>query len=220
METSPPGEITPLLTSSSPDPPPSFSRRTGLTILSIATSLFSFLFTITTSIWIKCSPNGPGLDWATGECANFVFNLSILSAISLALNIARHRKEPSGLYALFAFVVDALVGMWCAAFATRGFQELGFRPACPSGVGANSIEQCRSAVVDVLLRVGFAFGIMLGIVHALFVLRALVSAVRKIRQDSSTWRFPTGQITVEFTIKVLRQEERMNSEREPHVPQP
>jgi hypothetical protein len=54
--------------------------------------------------------------------------------------------------------------MWCVGFATRGFQELDFRPACPSGVGADSMEQCRSAVVDILLRVGFSFGIVLGYV--------------------------------------------------------
>jgi hypothetical protein len=54
--------------------------------------------------------------------------------------------------------------MWCVGFATRGFQELGFRPACPSGVGTDSMEQCRSAVVDILLRVGFSFGIVLGYV--------------------------------------------------------
>lgn len=58
--------------------------------------------------------------------------------------------------------------MFCAAIAARGFEELDFRPACPPGAGAvrdSGVEwQCRSAVVDVLLRVGFAFGVVLGYV--------------------------------------------------------
>lgn len=56
--------------------------------------------------------------------------------------------------------------MFCVAIAARGFEELDFRPACPSGAGADSGGewQCRSAVVDVLLRVGFAFGVVLGYV--------------------------------------------------------
>lgn len=49
-------------------------------------------------------------------------------------------------------------------------------------------------------------------VHALFVFGALVVAVRKLRQGYNTWRFPTGQLTFEFTIKVLRQEDGRDEE--------
>ncbi|OOQ84318.1 hypothetical protein PEBR_34190 [Penicillium brasilianum] len=207
-------ETTPLLSHSPPSsgspPLPSSARITALTIVSIATSTLSFLYTLTTSIWIKSSPNAPNLDWATGECANY----SILSAFSLALHIARHRKDPTGPFAFFAFAVDFVIGWFGVGIAALGFQELYYTPACPSGASADiGVERgCRSAVVDILLRFGCAFGVALGVIHALFVLRALVSAVRYLRQGCSTWRFPTGQFTFEFTVKVLRQEEGRNSE--------
>lgn len=58
-----------------------------------------------------------------------------------------------------------MVGLFCVAIAARGFEELDFRPACPPGASAGAdsgVEwQCRPAVVDVLLRIGFAFGVVL-----------------------------------------------------------
>ncbi|GES61982.1 hypothetical protein PMG11_05383 [Aspergillus terreus] len=202
METT---ETTPLLPSS-PPPAPSSSPRNPALILPIYISALSFLYTLPTSIWIKTAPN---LDWATGICANLVFNLSIVSAFSLALNVARHRKHPEGPFAFFAFVIDVVIGLFGVTTTTFGFEELGYNPACPSGV---IVERCRPVVVDVLLRVGLAVGLVVAFVHALFVFGALIVAVRKLRQGYNTWRFPTGQLTFEFTIKVLRQEDRRDEE--------
>ena len=77
----------------------------------------------------------------------------------MALNIVRRCKELSGFSAFFAFVVDACVAFYCVGLAARGFQELGFSSTCPS-----RYSECRPVIVDVLLRVGFAFAIVLGYV--------------------------------------------------------
>ncbi|KAL5358294.1 hypothetical protein BJX96DRAFT_39407 [Aspergillus floccosus] len=203
-------ETTPLLPHSPPSPP-SPSRRNPALILSISISTLSFFYTFPTSIWVKSIPNGPNFDWGTGRCANSVFNLSIISAFSLALSIARHRKSLSGPFAFFAFVIDVVIGMFGVAHATYGFEELGYTPLC-GDPGVPVEWRCRSLVVDVLLRVGLACGLGVVFVHALFVFGALVSAVRIVRLGYRTWRFPTGQLTLEFAIKVLRPEEMRDEE--------
>jgi hypothetical protein len=186
METT--SETTPLLPPS-PPPAPSPSPRSPALILPIFISALSFLYTLPTSIWIKSSPS---LDWATSVCANLVFNLvslpspltslikqplterqSIVSAFSLALNVARQRKHPQGPFAFFAFVIDVVIGLLGVTTTTFGFEELGYRPACPSGV---IVERCRPVAVDVLLRVGLAVGLVVAYVllyASLWLLRGL-----------------------------------------------
>jgi hypothetical protein len=64
------------------------------------------------------------------------------STFSLALNIARYRKGPSESSAIFAFVFNAIVSMFCVAIAVRRLEALDFRPTYPSSVGAdNGVEE-------------------------------------------------------------------------------
>ena len=77
-----------------------------------------------------------------------------------------------------------------------------------------------------MVLLGFAIGAALavGLVHmVLFVLRCIAAyRTRFWRQSGSgsspgTWRFPTGTFTVEFSIKLLRQESEREGEREGQI---
>lgn len=54
-----------------------------------------------------------------------------------------------------------VIGLFGVTTTIFGFEELGYRPACLSGV---IVERCRPVAVDVLLRVGLAVGLVVAYV--------------------------------------------------------
>jgi len=74
-------------------------------------------------------------------------------------------------------------------------------------------DECdlRGMQVMILMGIAMAAALGVGIVHlVLFILRCIQAYRTRFWRPEhrpSSWRFPTGTFTVEFTIKLLRQEE-------------
>ncbi|KAK4096294.1 hypothetical protein N658DRAFT_45379 [Parathielavia hyrcaniae] len=66
-----------------------------------------------------------------------------------------------------------------------------------------------AAKFHILLWTYLTLAFLLGIAHAALFIFSCTSPFRDSSwpRNLSTWRFPTGQLTVEFTVKFLRQEQ-------------
>ncbi|KDR77867.1 hypothetical protein GALMADRAFT_209383 [Galerina marginata CBS 339.88] len=191
--------------SSEKAPPPFYFK-----ILTIITFLFSVVtlgLLIANHIIIRHAPFN-GYTWATQDATKglgkFVFVSVIFSVINLLvnfpilLNVIVDVVLASGIISWVFRLVDAFPNSWCRdPFPRPGIPYPEPDPKC----------QDWTLVVKILTGIAAGLGGILGLVYiTLLVLRSVALIRSKFWKRPIALNFPTGKISLEISLKLLRQE--------------
>jgi len=182
---------------------PSFPRASKfLTTLIFTTSVLTLVLVILDYILIKVGPFGytwSSETWiqALGGSLFLVLIVAIInlfSAVPLGLNL------PVDLFLTLYTLIPAV------ALGSEGWPEgYGWCDEGRQPIAANCEEW--KLAVKILIGICVGGGVIVGSANLiLFVLRCISAFRTRFWTRPFPWRFPVGQITLEFTIKVLRQE--------------
>ncbi|MCJ1475146.1 hypothetical protein MMC13_003806 [Lambiella insularis] len=207
-------ESTPLLASetggASSTVPPRSRTTYVLTILSLVFSLSTLVFLGVAGLILRiAAPTYYSWNYEFFEALPAVITLAILSFFISAFNVTRLRANrptaPLGLSLILDLIISFYVVssgvMGLSAIVNRYDYDCHYRNGSPS-----EVDDCLTRVLPAKVFAAIAFGtaIALGVDHlVLFVMRC--RAVYLTKFWKRPWHFPTGQFTVEFTVKLLRQ---------------
>ncbi|KAK1148450.1 hypothetical protein N8T08_009453 [Aspergillus melleus] len=211
-------ENTPLLRSADPDPidehephdpftssPEDHSLRfvTTLTWLSLALSVLVVVFDLTVIILDENNHNeGYYMPWDLREVIKIMGVVGLSSALFSFLNLIRVYLSHRTLWLWLNLVADVLIALFAFISAGPGIVIDWSYTCSPDSYECGLAQTTR---ICTFLTLGFTF--VLGINHlVLFFLRCALVFRSRFWQRLQHWRLPGGQLTVEFTIKFLRQE--------------
>ncbi|KAK3295067.1 uncharacterized protein B0H64DRAFT_402516 [Chaetomium fimeti] len=160
------------------------------------------------------SPRVYHLIWTIQDNISPTLFAGILSASWAIGNLVRVRRVGVLMPALVAAIIHAGLAMFFVMTSIQAADTLlQVRPCRVYGdVGDDErFLRCEqwAAKFHILLWTYLASAFLLGCAHAVLFVSSCASPFRdpSWRRNLSTWRFPTGQLTVEFTVKFLRQEQ-------------
>ncbi|KAH8432483.1 uncharacterized protein LDX57_010120 [Aspergillus melleus] len=211
-------ENTPLLRSADPDPigeheshdpstsnPEDHSLRfvTTLTWVSLALSVLVVTFDLTVIILDENNHNeGYYMPWDLREVIKVMGVVGLSSALFSFLNLIRIYLSHRPLWLWLNLVADFLIAFFAILSAGPGIVQDWSYTCSPDSYECQLAQPTRLCT---FLTLGFAF--VLGINHlVLFFLRCALVFQSRFWRGLQNWRLPGGQLTVEFTIKFLRQE--------------
>ncbi|KAF7118009.1 hypothetical protein CNMCM5793_007378 [Aspergillus hiratsukae] len=195
---------------------PASSRITTILIWSsIIISALTFLYNLTVYLVVKISPYYHFIHWGMRSSVEVLLPLSFLCAVASLFGIFKLTVPNGGAWLLVNLVFDPLIVFllllnpalrswelsdWGYCFepsrrGPRGFPDPGFEARCDKF----------ASDINAAILVGVVFQMMILSLHLVFFICDVVLGVKSLRQSTVGWRFPTGQFTVEFTVKVLRQ---------------
>ncbi|RAO67242.1 uncharacterized protein BHQ10_003254 [Talaromyces amestolkiae] len=216
-------ETTPLLPERNDDDHhdenPITTRRTSsssriLIILnwtSIIISALNFVYSLTVFLVVRLSSYYGYLNWTARETFQVSLLLAFLSSIVSLFGIYKLTFQNRSGWLLINLIFDPLIvflfmfspaitrweissWVYCSA-PGRGFPDPGFEARCDKF----------ASYISAAILVAFIFHLIILSIHLVFFICDVVLGVQRLRQNGLGWRFPTGQFTVEFTVKVLKQ---------------
>ncbi|KAL2870664.1 uncharacterized protein BJX67DRAFT_245277 [Aspergillus lucknowensis] len=201
-----PGDQTQDLTTTPQQKEPGVRATIILTHISAALSIIAFLFDLTAIAIGAISPHGYYIFWGLQTRLQTMFAISILTFIISSLNMARLRHSRRPLWLGVNLIVDAVAVVYTASVGPDALAR-NFNESPDSWLPDEGAVAIAKAVI-VVLGIGLISGLLVGLVHLiLFPVRCYASIKSGSWQTPQTWRIPSGEFKIEFSIKFLRQEE-------------
>ncbi|KAH6641038.1 hypothetical protein F5144DRAFT_120377 [Chaetomium tenue] len=160
------------------------------------------------------SPRAYYLNWAIRDNFHNTFFAGILSASWAITNLVRVRRIGMLMSALVAAIIHAGLAVFLVLMPLPGADALLQVQPCRLYNGERDDERLRTckqwaAKFHILLWTYLIVAFLLGFAHAALFVSSCLSPFRNLswRPDLSNWSVPTGQLSVEFNVKFLRQEQ-------------
>ncbi|KAK0648428.1 hypothetical protein B0T16DRAFT_408182 [Cercophora newfieldiana] len=135
-----------------------------------------------------------------------------LSTIWATASIFRVRQLGLLMPPLVAVIMHGVLAVWSAVTSIQGMISLARNSQCYDWGYPDPDDTLRcwefASRISVLLWVYLGAVLVIGLVHTALLIFTCSVPFRGVswRESLNSWKFPTGQLTVEFTIKFLRQE--------------
>ncbi|GFF29176.1 low-affinity potassium transport protein [Aspergillus lentulus] len=178
---------------------------------SVITSAVTSLYSLIVHLVVKLSPYYYFLPWSMRDSIEALLPLTFLCAVASLFGIFKLTVPNTGAWLLINVVFDFLIVLLFSGNPALSGPEIGnwgqcdgYRDGFPSPGFETRCDSFADAIRAVIL-VGLVFELAIMTLHLVFFICDVVLGVKRLGQYSGGWRFPTGQLTVEFTVKVLRQ---------------
>jgi len=181
----------------------------GLNIITIVSSALTVTLLIANYIVIACAPfryySGQWTQSITSELAIWIFMSFAFAVTNVLVNV------PILINIIFDIVLPAIItpGVFRFLEALPNYNWCQISNDPWPNPQPNPPPECESwkLVVTVLMGVAAGFGGIVCISYmVLLLLRSIAVIKTKFWKRSLSWPFPPGEITLQFSIKVLRQE--------------
>ncbi|KAK2745334.1 hypothetical protein FQN55_006239 [Onygenales sp. PD_40] len=179
-----------VATTADPSGEPNRQAVLLLTWLSVGLSVFAFVFLVIIVVVARRFP-GYTLDWSIGEACVWMIGMTAAVAFFGFLNLVSLHIRQRALWFPLNFVIDPFIAFFSGAFCAEGLSDSDSY-YCSSKSGN---ERCEA------------------LVHVILFLFRCARALRYLfrQQSSGTLKIPTGRFSIEFTIKLLRQDDAAGS---------
>ncbi|KAK2808655.1 hypothetical protein FQN50_004519 [Emmonsiellopsis sp. PD_5] len=180
-----------------------------LTWLSVVFSAFAFVLLVIISVVARRFP-GYSMDWSIGEACIRMIPMTAAVAFFGFLNLVSLYIRQRALWLALNLVIDALIAFFSGAFCLEG---LTYSDSYYCSEAGNEGCEAFAKKIQVLIRVGLGLGLAVALVHVILFLFRCVRALRYLfrQRSSGTFKIPTGRLSIEFTIKLLRQDDAAGS---------
>ncbi|KAK2783118.1 hypothetical protein FQN52_000460 [Onygenales sp. PD_12] len=199
-----------VATTADPSGEPNRQAVLLLTWLSVGFSVFAFVFLVVITVVAQRYP-GYTLDWSIGEACAWMIGMTAAVAFFGFLNLVSLHIRQQALWFPLNFVIDPFIAFFSGAFCTEGLSDSDSY-YCSSRSGN---ERCEAFAkkIQILVWVGLGLGLAVALVHLILFLFRCARALRYLfrQQSSGTLKIPTGRFSIEFTIKLLRQDDAAGS---------
>jgi len=177
--------------------------------LSLALGIITLGFNIATDVMLY---NGYFNDWPVRAFLGDVRGVAITAVIWAALNIFRLKTRKKALPLILNIIIHIALVFYTFRAALTGLNHWGNR----YNTCSYRDMRCQKWLFHytIVLLIYQVFTALLGIHHALLLVLDLVSAYRcrsRLGSKLCGWVFPTGQMSVQLTVRLLRQENGTNS---------
>ncbi|KAH8689139.1 hypothetical protein BGW36DRAFT_391827 [Talaromyces proteolyticus] len=194
-----------------------------LTWLSVFLAIIVLIFgLVVMALCRNFSPPDWYMDWEVLGLGGSLTGICVLVAFIGFLNLVRLYKSNRPIWLWFNFICDFFFIIFSITFSLLSFEyivkpwdDCKYGSHYPHYPNDGDIASCQLFSRNIHILVGFwaSFSLVLGLVIlVLFLLRWILAyniwSWDWIRYSNWRWSIPTGVITVEFSIKFLRQEER------------
>ncbi|KAK0513634.1 hypothetical protein JMJ35_003998 [Cladonia borealis] len=188
-------ESAPLLDSDDRAPPTQNASNKILRIftsIALSSSALTLIFIIAANIALKVGNDYYGLPWSVSDSMRIIIAPAVFSLLFSMYNLVQLRNGLGVPSLAINLLCDILVAVFAISYGGDGLSGIDRGPVTPA---------------KVLAGIALAIGIICGIAHmGLFVLRCRLAYRSEFWRHP--WGFPTGQLTVEFSVKLYREPQR------------
>ncbi|PLB48526.1 hypothetical protein P170DRAFT_438110 [Aspergillus steynii IBT 23096] len=176
---------------------------TALTWSSLVLAVLVVAFDLTVNILEETNyGSGYYMPWVMRIAITAMCVVGLATVLISFLNLVRLYHSQRALWLWLNLIFDFIIALYSIVYCGQGI-VLNWAETCDP-----SSENCRfTRRIEAFAYITLGFGLALGITHlVLFFLRCALAFRMRFWRGFQHWRLPAGQLTVEFTIKFLRQE--------------